>query len=95
VLACGGGPAGEPGPYQMQRGDVLRPPAAWQSREDGGARLLERPLPSTPLSLTNLAVTAAVLIVDAAHYFFKLNPTPAMSSEGHCTTSESLTCACS
>ena len=46
----GGGPAGELGTYQMRRGTDFCSPAAWQSWEDGGARLVERPLPSTLLA---------------------------------------------
>jgi hypothetical protein len=53
----GGGPAGEQWTYQMRRGrrSCRRYggsgafPAAWKSWEDGGARLVERSFPSTPL----------------------------------------------
>jgi hypothetical protein len=56
-MGTGGGPAGELGSYQMRRGTRSCRryggsgafPAAWKSWEDGGARLVERPLPRTPL----------------------------------------------
>jgi len=48
-MGIGGGPAGGLGTYQMRRGNAFCSPAAWKSWEEGGARLFERPLPSTPL----------------------------------------------